>query len=98
MARRAVQLALRMMQPHDRVSVVSFDGHVETVVTPQLVEDPQALCRVVEGVTSRGNTALHAGWLEGTMFTAQFHDPRARSTGCCCSATVRPTMVRRGPT
>lgn len=77
MARRAVQLALRMMQPQDRVSVVSFDGHVETVVAPQLVEDPQALCRLVEGVTSRGNTALHAGWLEGAMFTAQFYDPGA---------------------
>lgn len=77
MARRAVQLALGMMQPHDRVSVVSFDGHVETVVAPQLVQDPQALCRLVEGVTSRGNTALHAGWLEGAMLTAQFHDPGA---------------------
>lgn len=36
MARRAVQLALRMMQPQDRVSVVSFDGHVETVVARNL--------------------------------------------------------------
>ena len=77
MARRAVQLALLMMQPQDRVSVVAFDTRVETLVAPQLVEDPRALCRRVRDLSSRGNTALHAGWLEGAMLTAQFLEPRA---------------------
>lgn len=77
MARTATQVALRLLQPHDRVSVVAFDSTVETVVPAQLATDPEALCRAVEGITERGYTALHAGWLEGAMLTAQHHDPQA---------------------
>lgn len=77
MARRATQVALRALHPQDRVSVVSFDHTVETVLPPQLVVDPEALCREVEAITSGGATALHAGWLEGAMLTAQHLDPQA---------------------
>lgn len=77
MARTATQVALRLMQPHDRVSVVAFDNQVETVIPSQLATDPEALCRAVERITDRGATALHAGWLEGAMLTAQHHDPQA---------------------
>ncbi|THF87206.1 VWA domain-containing protein [Deinococcus sp. KSM4-11] len=77
MARTAIQVALRLMQPHDRVSVVAFDDRVETVVPSQLATDPEALCRAVAGITDRGSTALHAGWLEGAMLIAQHLDPQA---------------------
>lgn len=77
MARRATQTALRLLQPHDRVSVVTFDDDVETLIPPQFALDPEALCRTVETVTSGGMTALHAGWLEGAMLTAQHLDPGA---------------------
>ncbi|GGM19430.1 vWA domain-containing protein [Deinococcus aerophilus] len=99
MARRAVQVALQTLQPHDRVSVVAFDGQVEPVVMPQLVNDPQALCRAVEGITAGGSTALHAGWLEGAMLSAQFHDPRALnrvlllSDGQANAGETRPEVI-----
>ena len=71
MARLAAQTAIRAMQPQDRVSVVTFDDEVETLIPPQPVADPEALCREVETITSGGMTALHAGWLEGATLTAQ---------------------------
>lgn len=77
MARRATQVALRLLQPQDRVSVVTFDQQVETLIAPQFVTEPEALCRTVETITSGGMTALHAGWLEGAMQTAQHLDPEA---------------------
>lgn len=77
MARRATQVALRLLQPQDRVSVVTFDQQVETLIAPQFVTEPEALCRAVETITSGGMTALHAGWLEGAMLTAQHLDPEA---------------------
>jgi Ca-activated chloride channel family protein len=77
MARRATQVALRLLQPHDRVSIVTFDEQVLTLVAPQLATHPEVLCRTVDTITSGGMTALHAGWLEGAMLTAQHLDPAA---------------------
>lgn len=77
MARRAAQAAIRLMQPHDRVSVVAFDDSIDTVIAPQHVTDPETLCRAVERVTDRGSTNLYGGWLEGAMLTAQHLDPQA---------------------
>lgn len=77
MARRAAGVALRRLQPHDRVSLVTFDHTVETVLPPQLAADPGALCREVDRITAGGATALHAGWLEGALLAAQHLDPRA---------------------
>ncbi|TSA82155.1 VWA domain-containing protein [Deinococcus detaillensis] len=71
MAKEATQIAIRALQPQDRVSVVTFDSEVEVLIPSQLVTDPEALCRQVAQVRSRGNTALHAGWLEGAMLTAE---------------------------
>ncbi|WP_216328100.1 vWA domain-containing protein [Deinococcus aestuarii] len=77
MARLATQVALRALAPHDRVSVVTFDHTVQTLLPPQPVTDPEALCAEIDAVTAGGATALHAGWLEGALLAAQHHDPRA---------------------
>ncbi|UQN09733.1 VWA domain-containing protein [Deinococcus sp. QL22] len=77
MARQAAQTAIRALQPQDRLSVVIFDDTVELLIAPQLVTDPEALCRTVESITSGGMTALHAGWLEGATLTAQHLNPEA---------------------
>jgi len=73
MAKQATQVAIRALQPHDRVSVVTFDDAVEVLIPSQLVTDPEALCQQVARVRSGGSTALHAGWLEGATLTAQYH-------------------------
>ncbi|WP_026298668.1 vWA domain-containing protein [Deinococcus aquatilis] len=77
MARQAAQTAIRALEPQDRLSVVIFDDTVELLIAPQLVTDPESLCRTVEGITAGGSTALHAGWLEGATMTAQHLNPEA---------------------
>ncbi|MFC4640014.1 vWA domain-containing protein [Deinococcus hohokamensis] len=99
MARRATQVAIRALQPHDRVGVVAFDDEVTTVVPSQLVTDPERLVREVEGIAAGGMTALHRGWLEGAMQSAQHIDAQAinrvilLSDGQANQGEVRPQVI-----
>ena len=77
MARQAAQAGIRLLEPHDRVSVVIFDDEVETLIPSQQVTDKEKLCREIERITSGGSTALHAGWLDGATQVAQHPDERA---------------------
>lgn len=77
MAREAAQVAVRQLQPHDRVSIVTFDNTVETLIPSQPVTNPEALCRIIEGIAEGNTTALHAGWLDGAMQVAQHHSAQA---------------------
>lgn len=77
MARQAAQVGLRKLQPRDRVSVVIFDDEVELLIPSQPATNTQELCRVVEGITAGGSTALYAGWLDGAMTVAQHLDQQA---------------------
>lgn len=77
MARQAVQVGLKQLEPHDRASVVTFDDRVEVLIPSQHVTDAAQLCREVEQVTAGGSTALHGGWLDGAMQVAQFLNPAA---------------------
>jgi Ca-activated chloride channel family protein len=77
MARQAAKTAIRALEPQDRLSVVIFDDTVELLIAPQLVTDPEGLCRTVDGITAGGMTALHAGWVEGATLTAQHLDSEA---------------------
>lgn len=99
MARQAAQTAIRALQPQDRLSVVIFDDTVELLIAPQLVTDPEVLCRTVESITAGGMTALHAGWLEGATLTAQHLNPEALnrvlllSDGQANSGETRPDVI-----
>ncbi|SMB82064.1 vWA domain-containing protein [Deinococcus hopiensis] len=77
MARKATQVGLRKLEAQDRVSVVIFDDEVELLVPSQPAENIEHLCRVVEGITDGGSTALHAGWLDGAMQVAGHLNPQA---------------------
>lgn len=77
MARQAAQVGLRKLEAHDRVSVVIFDDEVEMLIPSQSAANSEELCRVVEGITAGGSTALYAGWLDGAMSVAQHLDPQA---------------------
>ena len=77
MARKAAQIGIHKLEAQDRVSVVTFDNEVEVLIPSQLVKDKGALCRVIEGITEGGSTALHAGWLDGAMQVAQQLNPQA---------------------
>ncbi|WP_051363522.1 vWA domain-containing protein [Deinococcus murrayi] len=77
MAVQAAQVGLRMLEPHDRVSVLAFAQTVKHLLPPQFATDREALCRQVEGLSVGGPTALYAGWLDGAIAVAQHLDPRA---------------------
>ncbi|MBB5235584.1 vWA domain-containing protein [Deinococcus budaensis] len=77
MARQAAQVGLRKLEAQDRVSIVIFDDEVELLVPSQSAENREELCRLVEGITEGGSTALYAGWLDGAMQVAQQLDPQA---------------------
>lgn len=77
MARQAAQIGIHKLEAQDRVSVVTFDDEVEVLIASQPVTDKAALCRLIEGITEGGSTALHAGWLDGAMQVAQQLNPQA---------------------
>jgi Ca-activated chloride channel family protein len=59
--------ALGVLQPHDRIAVVIFDDHIETLLplTSFTSATAQTLSARLAQVEARGSTNLSAGWLTG---------------------------------
>jgi Ca-activated chloride channel homolog len=65
-AKRAAITAVTALVDGDRVAVVTYDSEVRAIVPSTAVTaDRSAIVRAIEHVDSGGNTALHAGWVEG---------------------------------
>ncbi len=64
-AREAAVEALRRLDSRDLLSVVIYDHEVATLIPPQAPTDVRWLERQIQGITSRGNTALFAGVSQG---------------------------------
>lgn len=62
--RKAVLELIRVAGPQDRIAVVAFDSHIETVL-PLAHHNVDVVRRQIENVHSRGSTNLSGGWLEG---------------------------------
>lgn len=64
MARAAVDNAVRLLQPHDHLTVVCYDDHVETVLPRSAAtRDAKALALDrLAGIEARGATNLEGGW------------------------------------
>ena len=62
--RKAVLELIRVAGPQDRIAVVAFDSHIETVL-PLAHHKVDVVRRQIENVHSRGSTNLSGGWLEG---------------------------------
>ncbi len=77
MAREAAQAAVRQLHPQDRVSIVTFDDHVDVLVPSQFVTDPAGILTALAGIDSGGSTALHAGWFAGATEVATHLQPGA---------------------
>ena len=60
---QAAEVAVSRLGPRDRVSVIIYDGEVETLASSQLAsrESIGAIKRRLREVTARGNTAIYAG-------------------------------------
>ena len=76
-ARLAARYAVQQLVPTDRVSIVAFDDRVETIVPSRAATDVPGILRAIDGISDRGSTALHAGWVEGaTQVSAQLEPSR----------------------
>ncbi len=76
-ARLAARYAVQQLAPTDRVSIVAFDDRVETIVPSRAATDVPGILRAIDGISDRGSTALHAGWVEGaTQVSAQLEPSR----------------------
>ncbi len=65
-AKRCVIDLINRMNPEDRVGLVQYDDHVDTIVPLTLVEQVSGIIEaLIQGITANGSTDLHAGWLKG---------------------------------
>lgn len=64
-AKRCAEFVLDGLQPTDRLSVVAYDDHAETLVPAVLLNDKESVRRAIRQVDDQGCTNLHGGWLQG---------------------------------
>lgn len=74
-ARQAAEFAVDNLLPSDRVSIVTFDNYVETLVPSTLATDKQTLREKIRNIHPRGSTALHDGWVEGGIQVSRYLNP-----------------------
>jgi Ca-activated chloride channel family protein len=71
-ARQAACYAIEQLLPTDRVSVVTYDDRVDTLIPSTLATDKTRIINQIQRVQHRGATALHSGWVEGGMQVSQY--------------------------
>lgn len=71
-AKTAAQEVVESLNEHDRVSIVTFDQEVETLVesTSMTTRGKRIAVEKISGIFSRGMTNLSAGWFEGARCVA----------------------------
>ncbi|MEW6733582.1 MAG: VWA domain-containing protein [Acidobacteriota bacterium] len=62
---KAAQRLVDLLTPQDILSVVIYDDTIETILTPQPVNDREAIHTLLSKVKAGGCTDLHGGWLRG---------------------------------
>lgn len=70
-ARDAACFAVEQLLPQDRVSIVTFDDTVNTLVASTLVENKAPLLAAIRAIQSGGSTALHEAWRQGGLQVSQ---------------------------
>ncbi len=75
-ALRAAEAVVEQLEPSDRLSVIVYDDHVDTVIPPQAVTDRAALQAAIRRVWAGGLTNLSGGWLKGCEDVQSQLDPQ----------------------
>jgi Ca-activated chloride channel family protein len=75
-AKAAATYAVQQLTADDRVSVITYDGEVQTIVPSTLAVDKMSILRAIERIESGGSTALHDGWVEGGVQVSRHLDPQ----------------------
>lgn len=70
-AKRCAAMIVDGLSSRDRAGVVIYDHVADVLVPSRSVDDKQAFHAALCAVESRGNTALHTGWLTGAEQAAR---------------------------
>jgi Ca-activated chloride channel homolog len=63
--RQAAQFLVQHLGAKDILSIVLYNDRVETLVSPDVLHNKDAVAQLIEGVRVSGTTNLSGGWLEG---------------------------------
>jgi DNA-binding transcriptional MerR regulator len=69
-ARQAVCYAIEQLLASDRISITIFDDQVQPLVANTTANNKASLLRLVQQVQPGGSTALHGGWVQGSIQTS----------------------------
>ena len=70
-ARDAAMFCVDQMLPTDRLSVVTFDDHIDVLFPSEPVKNKQSMKDLIARVTARGSTALHEAWVRGGLTVSE---------------------------
>jgi len=70
-AREAAMFCVDQMLPTDRLSVVTFDEHIDVLFPSEPVTNKQSMKDLIARVTARGSTALHEAWVRGGLTVSE---------------------------
>src|ERR1051326_2959834 len=70
-ARDAAMFCVDQMLPTDRLSVVTFDDHIDVLFPSEPVTNKQAMKDLIARVIARGSTALHEAWVRGGLTVSE---------------------------
>ena len=70
-AREAAMFCVDQMLPSDRLSVVTFDDHIDVLFPSEPVTNKQSMKDLIARVTARGSTALHEAWVRGGLSVSE---------------------------
>ena len=70
-AREAAMFCVDQMLPTDRLSVVTFDDHIEVLFPSEPVTNKQSMKDLISRVAARGSTALHEAWVRGGLTVSE---------------------------
>ncbi|MGD1804541.1 macro domain-containing protein [Dapis sp. BLCC M126] len=71
-ARQAACYAIEQLLPTDRVSVTIYDDRIDTLISSTLATDKAFITSQIKRIQSRGNTALHGGWVQGGVEVSKY--------------------------
>ena len=70
-AREAAMFCVDQMLASDRLSVVTFDDHIDLLFPSEPVTNKQSMKDLIARVTARGSTALHEAWVRGGLTVSE---------------------------
>ncbi len=73
-AREAAKSIIDQLETYDRVSIVTFDSNVQVLMNSTTVTDPARIKRVIDGIRTGSNTALHGGMTTGAAQVRSYYN------------------------